>query len=821
MAAKTQGWKLTTLNTNMFSFPLNLHQGNSNGNEIIAAQITQYIITYEDMLMKSCDWPKILRHLFIIIVILVFSLEAGGKPMPKHGLHFQRPSQTWDEAIPLGNGLLGALVWGDGTPLKISLDRTDLWDLRPVPEFHTKEYSYETMRQWVKEGRLSDLHRLYDKPYGNPGPTKIPAGRIEVTIGDDPIFNQASLNLAEALSTVQFNNRTRVQVFIHATEPVGMIVIDSSRPVELELKVPPFAGKITEEAGPGKISAGDLASLRYNAPVKASGENWTGYLQEGWGGFKFAVVLAWKKNQNKWLAAWSIATSNESNNPVQKARKNCQRAISNGFKKSFDTHRKWWNSYWDKSSISIPNAVIERQWYLEMYKFGAATRPDTPPITLQGPWTADNGKIPPWKGDYHHDLNTELSYWPAYSGNQLEGAIGFVNWLWDTRKTARAWTKRFFDLPGLNVPMTADLGQKQIGGWHQYTHSATTAAWLAHHFYLHWRYGMDRHFLEERLYPWLEETSIFLEAVTEKGIDGKRTLPLSSSPEINDNRLDAWFTTITNYDTALIRWTFETTAELADKLGKTEDARYWRKILSEMPDLTIDPKSKKMLIAKDYPLKDSHRHFSHLMAIHPLGMIRWENGPEDQAIIKASLADLEQKGSSQWCGYSYSWLANLAARARDGEKAEKALEIFSTAFCLRNSFHCNGDQSGKGYSNYRYRPFTLEGNFAAAAGLQEMLLQSYSGTIRVFPAIPDSWKDVSFTTLRAEGAFLVSAERRNGVTQHVKISAEKDGSCRLENPFADSGFKTQGISKNMIKQKDNELHIKMSPGGSIVLIRTN
>ena len=78
--------------------------------------------------------------------------------------------------------------------------------------------------------------------------------------------------------------------------------------------------------------------------------------------------------------------------------------------------------------------------------------------------------------------------------------------------------------------MTADLEQNQIGGWHQYTHSATTAAWLAHHFWLHWRYSMDRQFLEERAYPWLKDVSVFLEAVTEKGPDGKRTLPLSSSP---------------------------------------------------------------------------------------------------------------------------------------------------------------------------------------------------------------------------------------------------------------------------------------------------
>ena len=154
-----------------------------------------------------------------------------------------------------------------------------------------------------------------------------------------------------------------------------------------------------------------------------------------------------------------------------------------------------------------------------------------------------------------------------------------------------------------------------------------------------------------------------------------------------------------------------------------------------------------------------------------------------------------------------------------GRKAEKALEIFSTAFCLRSSFHCNGDQTGKGYSNFRYRPFTLEGNFASAAGLQEMLLQSYSGTIIVFPAIPTNWKDVSFTTLRAEGAFLVSAERRDGLTRHVKIQAEKGGLCCLENPFPDSGFKVEGILNSAIQIKDNKLNIQMSPGEQVTLVR--
>ena len=754
-----------------------------------------------------------------VIASVLLSGPAGAQPRREHGLHYTTPATVWDEAMPLGNGLLGALVWGDGKPLRISLDRTDLWDLRPVPEFHAPEYSYKTMQQWVKEGRIDDLHRLYDKPYGNPGPTKIPAGRIELTFAEDCAFQSASLDIATAVCETRFSNGTTVRVLTHATRCLGIIAVQSGRPIQVQLLAPPFAGKVTEEAGAGKISAGDLATLRYEAPTEAHGTDWTGYVQKGWGDFRFAVVLAWRHTAQGWLGAWSIVTSKDTKRPLDAARRNCQKALDTGFDRLLSSHSRWWVSYWDRAAVSVPNPIIERQWYLEMYKFGSAARANTPPITLQGPWTADDMKIPPWKGDYHHDLNTQLSYWPAYSGNQLDGASGYVTWLWQTKGTAREWTKRFFDLPGLNVPMTADLKQNQIGGWHQYTHSATTGAWLAHHFYLQWRYSMDRPFLQERVWPWFKEVSTFLEAVTEKGPDGRRTLPLSSSPEINDDRLDAWFSSITNYDLALIRWTFEKTTELAQEVGEPREVEHWRQVLSEMPELAVDPQSGKLLVAKDYPLPFSHRHFSHLMAIHPLGMIRWENGPRDQTVIKASLADLDEKGTKAWCGYSFSWLASLAARARDGEKAERALEVFSTAFCLRNGFHCNGDQSGKGYSDFRYRPFTLEGNFAAAAGLQEMLLQSYSGTVRVFPAVPAGWKDVSFKTLRAEGAFLISAERTAGLTQSVEILAEKGGTLRLENPFHDGAYAVAGVGTESVTVDGTDLVVNTSRGQKITFTR--
>ena len=166
------------------------------------------------------------------------------------------------------------------------------------------------------------------------------------------------------------------------------------------------------------------------------------------------------------------------------------------------------------------------------------------------------------------------------------------------------------------------------------------------------------------------------------------------------------------------------------------------------------------------------------MAIHPLALVHPVDGPEAKRTIDGTLAELDRLGTKAWCGYSFSWLGNLAAYARNGEKAEKALEIFATAFCLRNGFHCNGDQTDKGYSNFRYRPFTLEGNFAFAAGVQEMLLQSRRGVIEVFPAIPKDWKDVAFTTLRAEGGVLVSATRKDGKTVRIEVTSENQTDCR-------------------------------------------
>jgi len=172
-------------------------------------------------------------------------------------------------------------------------------------------------------------------------------------------------------------------------------------------------------------------------------------------------------------------------------------------------------------------------------------------------------------------------------------------------------------------------------------------------------------------------------------------------------------------------------------------------------------------ISRPYP--ESHRHFSHLLAFHPFGIIDASQGNGSIDLILRSIKNIEQLGPDYWTGYTYAWLANLKTRVFDGDEALRNLHIFIKAFCGPNSFHLNGDQLKAGFSQFTYRPSTLEGNFACAAAIQEMLLQSHTGVIRVFPAMPTKWQDAFFCNLRAMGAFLVTASYEKGKVSSITI----------------------------------------------------
>ena len=716
----------------------------------------------------------------------------------EHDLISTSLAKTWDEGMPLGNGIIGALVWEKEGHLRMSLDNVNLWDLRPMQNLNTPEFKFSWVYEQWKNDNYGAVQKRFDEPYDNaPAPSKIPGAGLEFDIKNLGTIVSTRLSLENAVSQVTWEKGIEFNAFVHATDKVGWFKFKGVTKDFKPVLIPPAYNLQGESGAESPVTGQDLRRLGYPEGQMVEEENSITYTQGGWGGFKYNVNVTWVQKDDVLEGCWSISTDFPEWEREASAKDIVSEKLKDGYTNAFNAHKQWWTKYWANSSISIPDEVLEKQWYLEQYKFGSAARDGGPPISLQAVWTADNGKLPPWKGDYHHDLNTQLSYWASYSGNHLDLENGYLEWLLKYKETFKKYTKDYFDSDGLAVPGVTTLTGEPMGGWIQYSFGPTVSAWLGQHFYLHWRYSMDKKFLEEKAYPWIKDVAIFLDDISVKSEAGFKKLPISASPEINDNSREAWFSETTNFDLAAIRWTYEKAAELALELGLREDADKWERILKEWPDYAID-EEQGLMITKELPYAESHRHFSHLMAFHPYGLIDYSNGDDHKKIIDHTINHLADVGSDYWTGYSFSWLGNLQARAFDGESAAQTLRIFSENFCLPNSFHVNGEQHNKGYSKFKYRPFTLEGNFAFASALQEMLIQSHTGTVHIFPAIPESWNTLNFDKLRAEGAFLISAKKENGQVTHVHITAEKGGVLKLKNPFknrsfnCNSEFKTEG-----------------------------
>ncbi len=743
------------------------------------------------------------------LLLLVSTVSAQ---LQKSNLTFSSLPTRWDESLPLGNGMLGAMVWQKNDHLRFSLDCATLWDARPMKDLHRDEFNFKWVEEQYQKNNYAAVQKYFDAPYDRePAPSKIPGAALQFNTTSFGKVVSARLDISNALCSVTWASGVELKTFVDATQGLGWFSFSNSKDsVALQLIAPTYGGKAS--TGGDVVGGDDLSRLGYEQGGVTRMPHEMVYKQKGWGGFYYTVKVKWWYTKAHVLeGVWTIIANGDDTKAYREAG-------PHSFAIQFNAHANWWKAYWSKSSIQVPDTLINKQWYLEQYKFGSTSRKGAPPISLQAIWTADNGRLPPWKGDFHHDLNTQMSYWPGYTANHLEESSVFTDYLHANKNNYKRYTEMYFKVKGLNVPGVTTLDGTEMGGWIQYALSPTAGAWLAQHFYWQWKYSMDAKFLKTKAYPWFKEVATYLENITRINANGNRVLPLSSSPEIHDNSREAWFTTSTNYDLSLMKYVFEKAGEMAAAVGDQTNALHYQKIAAQFESFVLSTNNE-LMFAKGHAYESSHRHFSHAMAIFPLGLYQWKN-PADRPVMNATIDLLDKIGPANWCGYSYAWLGNLKARVADGAGAQKALQIFAKAFCAGNSFYLNGDQTKEGYSTFTYRPFTLEGNFAFASGVQEMLLQSYQGYVQIFPAVPANWKNVSFEKLRTEGAFIVSAKKENGQVKTVTIRAEKEGVLFLQNPFNENDKYVVNAQSATQKKSDqvNMLRFDCKKGAVVSLL---
>ncbi len=705
---------------------------------------------------------------------------AAALPPDNLNVKLAAPVDRWDEGVPLGNGLLGGILWGQGNVVRLSLDRADLWDTRPADGVPWDQLTYRNLQRLVAEGRHSEISRIFDAPYSDTHPTKLPAGRLELLLPPETQVASFELDLVSATAVARLSGEARIHVFFDATRPVALMRLRGVSSSDIGLRLLP----------PQAVRALGYPEARTGHEKHPGGQRSVWFVQDTAQPQAYCVCAALRPTATGALLAVTVAAAHNGHEALAAARRLIKNAVAEGWQPAMERHKRWWAAFWSASAVSLPDEAALRHYYFVEYLYGAGSRLGAPPMPLQGVWTADSGGLPPWKGDYHNDLNTQMTYIAYQTAGHFDEGRCFLDFLWNLLPRFREFARWFYDAPGAAVPGVMAIDGQPLGGWAQYSLSPTMGAWLAHLFYLHWRYTADAEFLRHQAYPWCREVAQCLAHLLRPSADGFLKLPLSTSPEVFENGPRAWLKPNSNFDLACLKMLFLALEEMAKAGAAPFEARRWRRMVEALEPFHIDNHGALMLDSETH-LTFSHRHLSNLMPIHPFNLITVDGGGRDRRVIEASLKHWEKLGTKAWVGYAFSWMACVQARAGRGDDALRYLDIYLRAFILRNGFHCNGDQSGQGYSNFRYRPFTLEGNFLAAQAVQEMLLQSWSPTpgtpdsevIRIFPAVPSSWATASFSRLRAEGGHLVSARREDGRTVWFEVIGGRDGVVRVRDNF--------------------------------------
>lgn len=692
--------------------------------------------------------------------------------LKKYDISYTKSITSWDEGLPLGDGKLGCLIYGDG-PIRFALDRVDLWDTRPHPNTLEKGFTYQNLVKLSTSGKKEDWaerDRLFEEVYaGFPYPSKITAGRIELDFGEKREDVVSHLAISRAIATMCFGD-IKIEAFASATNHVIVVKVGGMYALNVHL--------------PEYITSGEMGY----PPTKLVREGgFTYYKQNTPTGFSYGIVLLEKQVGDVTELYITIATNATTKDFINEAKNELLRSANIGYATLKKRHTAWWNRYWKKSEISLEDTLIEKVYYRSYYLFASCSRKGFYPMPLQGVWTADNDKLPPWKGDYHHDTNTQLSYQSYLKANRLQEGENFIDYLWGLKEQFERVSRQFYGTDGLIIPGVSTIDGKPMGGWAQYALSPTMTIWSAQSFDEYYLYTGNKKFLKEKAYPFFKKVAeSFLGILEER--NGKLYLPISTSPEIHDAEPNAYLLPNTNFDLALLRYLFKTLCDYCEILGK--DGGMYALTLKKLDEIAtisaVDTKSgkEKKYISLDRRerLTESHRHFSHLMCLYPLHLINYDT-QEHKQLYRNALQEIENLGTDMWVGFSFAMCAQIYAMAEMGEKAYEKLYQFADGFVAENGFHLNGDFKNKGYSTFHYRPFTLESSFGYCDALQEMLLQEHQGYIHLFPAIPKKWQNPSFKNLRSYGGALISAEWKAGAIVSFSILPKQPTSILVYNNF--------------------------------------